>query len=304
MADHVLITGGSGMIGRHLIPLLEDQGYEVGILSRKSNVHGPVKSWAWDINKNSIDPESISFADHIIHLAGVNTGEKKWSAARKKEIMDSRVKTAELLYNQISATGKKLKTFISASGSTFYGWNTGSILVNEDRNKPGDDFLAVVTKEWESSANKIKSLGIRTVIFRNGPVLSLDGVFLKKIIPVVKSGLAAGIGNGDQYISWIHINDLCRLFIFALKEDSLEGTFNAVSPAPVTNKELMKAIANAMHKPFFLPNVPAFIMRLMYGEMSSMILGSNRVSSEKIEARGFTFEHKNINEALNDLLKK
>ncbi len=304
MADNVLITGGTGMIGKYLSELLVREGYEVGILTREKISRPHFKSWTWDIDKGFLDPEALQFADHIIHLAGANIAGKKWTATRKKEILDSRVKTAELLYNNISRSPNKVKSFISSSGSTYYGWNTGSILMDESRNKPGDDFLATVTREWEASALRIGSLGIRTVILRNGVVLWSEGGFLKKIIPVVNAGLGAGLGKGDQYISWIHIKDLSRIILSAIRNSDLKGIYNAVSPEPVTNKEMMKAIASTLHKPFFLPNVPAFVIRMVFGEMSSTVLGSNRVSGVKIESAGFNFEFKNINEALNDLLKK
>ena len=301
MAERILVTGGTGMIGRHLTELLQREGYEVGILSRSDKPDKNIRIWKWDINNGNIDQEALEFADHIVHLAGTNISEKSWSKERKKEILDSRVKPAQLLFRKIKETGASVKSFISASGTSYYGWNTGSILMDEERKKPGDDFLAVVVKEWESASQEFSSKGIRTVILRNGPVLSLDGAFLKKILPVVKLGLAAGVGNGEQYVSWIHIEDLCRIILMAIKDSSMEGIFNAVAPQPVTNKEMMKSIAESIHKPFFMPNVPAFVIRLMYGEMSSMVLGSSRVSSAKIESRGFSFKYREIREALNNL---
>jgi uncharacterized protein len=301
MAERILITGGSGMIGRHLMPLLIKEGFEVGILSRKEVFNNDVKTWKWDIDKGIIDEEALQFADHIIHLAGANLSERKWSKARKKIILDSRVKSTQLLIRKLSESGRSLKSFISASGTSYYGWNTGSIIMDEDRKKPGDDFLAVVVKEWEAAVQEAGKYGIRTVILRNGPVISHDGAFLQKIMPVVKLGLAAGIGTGEQYISWIHIRDLCGIILMAINDTSIQGIFNAVAPGPVTNMEMMKAIAKSNHKPFFLPNVPAFIIRLLYGEMSSTVLGSSRVSSSRIESMGFEFRYRNINEALNSL---
>lgn len=301
MAERILITGGTGMIGRYLTKLLLKEGFEVGILSRHELNDKNVKCWKWDIDDEIVDDEALNFADHIVHLAGANLSEKNWSKERKKEILESRVKPAQLLFRKIRETGKSYQSFISASGISYYGWNTGTILMDEDRKKPGDDFLAVVVKEWEAAVQQFSSIGIRTVILRNGPVLSHDGAFLKKIVPLVKLGLAAGVGNGEQYISWIHFEDVCRIILKSIQDPAMEGVFNTVAPEPVTNIEMMKAIAASMHKPFLLPNVPAFIIRLMYGEMSSMVLGSSRVSSAKIESKGFEFKYRAINEALTNL---
>ncbi|HLF36098.1 MAG TPA: TIGR01777 family oxidoreductase [Cyclobacteriaceae bacterium] len=302
MAERVLITGGTGMIGGHLKELLHKEGYITEILSRKTKQEDLPNSWHWDIDKGELDIESIRQADHIIHLCGAGLARSKWTAGRKKEILDSRVKSTNLLLKALSENRHNVKTIISASAIGYYGWNTGSIMMDEERKKPGDDFLAVVVRDWEASSLKFSGLGIRTVILRNGQVLSLDGGMVKKLILPVKFWMGAPFGNGEQYISWIHIEDLCRIILKAIKDESFKGVYNAVAPGPVTNKEFIKIFSRCLNKSAFLPGIPPFLLKLFLGEMASMILGGNKVSSEKIESAGYSFKFRNINDALKDLL--
>jgi hypothetical protein len=302
MAERVLITGGSGMIGSCLKDLLNKEGYIAGILTRKTKHEALPNSWHWDIDKGELDIESIRQANHIIHLAGAGLAEKKWTAKRKKEILESRVKSTSLLLKALSENRHNVKTVISASAIGYYGWNTGSIMMDEERKKPGDDFLAVVVRDWEASSMKFSGLGLRTVILRNGPVLSLKGGMVKKLMLPVKFWMGAPFGNGEQYISWIHIDDLCRIIFTAIKNESIKGVYNAVAPVPVTNKEFIRTFARCLNKPAFLPGIPPFLLKLFLGEMASMILGGNKVSSEKIESAGYSFKFRNINDALKDLL--
>ena len=198
---------------------------------------------------------------------------------------------------------KRPKSFISASAIGVYGHNTGGILLDEDRVKPGDDFLATVTREWEEEVNKISELGVRVVILRIGLVLSYFGGAVPKFLKLSNLGLSAPVGNGQQYISWIHLDDLIDMIKYCIEYPRVKGTFNAVAPNPVTNKEFMKSMARVLGKPSFLPPVPGFMLKMILGEKASMILGGNNVSSKKIIDAGYDFKFDKIDDALYNILK-
>jgi uncharacterized protein (TIGR01777 family) len=304
MNRKVLITGGSGFIGKQITNLLQRNGYSVSILSRRGGNFGNLETFKWDPDAGTIDVSAFEDLFGIIHLAGASIADKKWSRQRKKEIMDSRVKSASLIFRSLEELDEKdrPKVFISASGIGYYGYDTGSILVDEASN-PGDDFLATVCKEWELAADTFKELYIRVVKFRIGLVMSNAGGALPVMMRPVKFGVGAGLGRGDQYMSWIHIEDLARMFLKGLEDDDMDGNYNAVAPNPVTNKELMRTIAKELNKPFFLPNVPSFALKMVMGEMASMVTGGNKVSSDKIATTGFEFNFRKLEIALENLLK-
>ncbi len=291
---NILITGGSGLIGGQITSLLEQKGFEVAWLSRSKQ---PQKSFIWDVEKMSIDQESIEWADAIIHLAGAGVADKRWTEERKKVILESRTKSTQLLYNAISKAKSKPNTFVSASAIGYYGMSTGTALVDENTS-PGSDFLAEVVKAWEREVKKMEELHLRTVILRIGIVLDEDGGALAEML---KPPVAAPLGSGDQWMSWIHIHDLARIFVFAIEKTTLQGTFNAVAPNPSTNYQVTKLAANAKGKPFVGIGVPGFVLKLVLGEMAQMVLGGNRVSSQKIQKAGFEFEYTNLDQAVKDI---
>lgn len=303
MSETVCITGGTGMIGSFLSNSLKENDYHISLLSRSIKKKEGVSFYSWDINNQKIDIAAIKNATHIIHLAGAGVAEKRWSDERKKELRDSRTKSTQLLFKTIQGLKAKPKTIISASAIGAYGHDTGGVLVDEERIKPVDDFLATLTRDWEEEVRKFTQIGIRTVIFRIGVVLSQEGGALPRMILPVKYGIGSPLGTGEQYISWIHINDLIRMMVYAIENERVSGIYNAVAPHPLTNKEFMKEIATVLKKPMFLPNIPGFILRLALGEMASIVIGGNRVSSRKIETSGFKFKYKYLSEALRDLLK-
>ncbi|TFV95943.1 TIGR01777 family protein [Algoriphagus kandeliae] len=294
---NILITGGSGLIGRRITQLLEKKGMEVAWLSRSSQGR---KSFQWDISKQELDPEAMEWADAVIHLAGAGVAEKRWTPERKREILDSRVKSTQLLYSAIERAENKPTTFISASAVGYYGFNTGAALVDE--NSPaGHDFLAEVVVAWEQEVKKIENLNLRTVLLRIGIVLDAEGGALGEML---KPPVAAPLGNGDQWMSWIHIEDLARMFVFALEKTTLQGVYNAVGPHPATNQLLTLEAARAKGKPYLGIGVPGFLLKLVLGEMAAMVLGGNRVSSQKIQKAGFDFEFEDLREALKDLFSR
>ncbi|WP_018477062.1 TIGR01777 family oxidoreductase [Pontibacter roseus] len=301
MPGKILITGGSGLIGTRLSEMLIDQGYEVAHLSRKPGKSSHYKSFRWDIGESYLDDSAVTYADYIIHLAGAGLADQKWTNERKKEIVRSRVESTKLLISSLQRTEHHVKGFISASGVGIYG-DAGDQLMSEESTY-GDDFLAEVCKAWEGAVWPVKDLGIRTVIFRTGIALSDQGGALPQLARPVKLMAGAPLGSGKQYMSWIHMDDLCRLYIRAIEDTQFEGVYNAVAPHPVTNAEFTKQLAGAMHRPLMLPKVPSFAINLMMGEMSDVVLTGQRVSANKVLQTGFTFEYNYLEEALESFYK-
>jgi uncharacterized protein (TIGR01777 family) len=291
---NILITGGSGLVGKAITQTLEKKGYQVAWLSRSSQNK---KSFLWDVEKQEIDQNAIEWSDAIIHLAGSGVAEKRWTSERKKDILKSRTESTQLLWKAIQKATKKPEAFISASAVGFYGFDTGETLKREDA-QPGNDFLAEVVVAWEMEVEKIEALGVRTAILRIGIVLDKIGGALSEIL---KPPVAAPLGSGDQWMSWIHIQDLAKLFVFALENPEMKGKFNAVAPNPVKNKKLTRDAAKAKGKAFLGIGVPDFVIKLILGEMGAMVLGGNRVSAEKTLETNFQFEFPSLDLALKDL---
>lgn len=303
MSKTVLITGGTGSIGRRLTQLLRQQGFQVSLLSRSDKQLPDVTVYQWDIKKGTIDPKAITTADYIVHLAGEGIADSRWTDERKDEILGSRLQSTELLAKALSENKNNVKAFIGASAIGYYGGDTDDRPLNET-SPAGTDFLAQVVRAWERSEDRVAALGIRTVKFRIGVVLMTDGGALPKLAQPVRLGAGAPIGSGQQYISWIHVDDLCQLFCAALMDESWQGVYNAVAPNPVTNETLTRTIANVLHRPMLLPNVPTFAIKLLYGEMAIVVTGGNYVLNKRIaDETSFTYTFSNLTNALEDLLK-
>ena len=301
----VLITGGTGLIGQHLSRLLIKKGYEIALLSRSRNKskETEIPTYYWDVDKNKIDQEAINSCDHIIHLAGVNIGEKRWTNRRKQQILDSRIQSANLIFNNLKNQDTRLKTFISASAIGYYGSITSDkIFVETD--SPADDFLGNICNQWEQSADRFSSLGIRVVKVRTGIVLSEKGGVLSRFNIPARLGLGSAIGTGRQFLPWIHIDDLCNLYLSAIENPDMNGPYNAVAPEHITNKEFARKISGILKKPFWFPNIPTFLIRIVFGEMSVMLLNGSRVAPKKIEATGYKFQFPSIDNTLKSLLIK
>jgi uncharacterized protein len=304
MNKKILITGGSGIIGSALTRTLLNEGYEVAHLSRTVRPLPGVSVYRWNIDEGYLDPGALRGTEAIVHLAGAGVADKPWTDFRKKELYASRVESASLLHKALADHPHQVKTLVSASGSGIYGADTGDALMEEDAPVPGDDFLARLCAAWEASVGPITELGIRTVILRIGPVLSRSGGFLEKMSAPVRLGAGAALGSGLQYISWIHLDDLLAMMLFAIRNPAMEGVCNAVAPQPVSNLEMTRAIARALHRPLLLPRVPAFALRLVLGEMASMVLGGNRLSARRALGAGFRFRFEDIDSALQDIYGK
>jgi uncharacterized protein (TIGR01777 family) len=304
MHSKVLITGGSGLVGSRLSERLVEQGNEVVHLSRFKNLASTFKTYSWDVNQGYIEEGAFKDVTHIIHLAGAGIAEKRWSAKRKQILTSSRVDSAKLIYNHLSSHDYKVAAFISASAIGIYGFDTGGVLQTEDRIQLGDDFLATLTKKWELAADQFDELGIRVIKLRFGHVLTQSGGLMGKLLPLAQLGLSSPFGNGEQYMSWIHIEDLVEIILTAIKHQDIKGVYNAVAPNPVTNKDFLKELSTVLNKPYFLPPTPKFVLKMILGELSSAITGGNKVSSAKIEQAGFKFQFTKLNEALSNLLRK
>lgn len=301
MKEVVLITGANGLIAKELAKKIGNE-YDVRFLTRKKR---QPNEYEWDLKKGTIDESALENVSHIVHLAGANISEKRWTAERKKELISSRVDSASILRNTLRKKEIKLKSFISASGINYYGTKTTEKIYSEN-DSPGHDFLSEVVVLWECAADHFKeqNLADRVVKIRTAVVLSEKEGALKKMLPPIQYGIGSALGSGKQYMPWIHIEDICSIYEFALKHPTLHGAYNAVSPQHATNAELTQKIAEVMNKPLFMPNVPAFVLKMLFGELAIAILEGSRASSQKIQDTGFQFKFPDLHESLIDLLKK
>ena len=306
----VLITGGTGLVGTAVKTLLEGKGYEVILVSRsKMAVKGQAH---WDIDAGTIDSKAIAAADYIIHLAGAGVADKRWSTARKQEILDSRTKSSALLVKALHETPNKVKAVISASAIGWYGpdQNNGDNhiaargFIETDPSYP--DFLGTTCAAWEASIAPVTSnepgLQKRLVCLRTGIVLSKQGGALKEFLKPLAVRMAAVLGNGKQMISWIDVRDLAKMFVYAIEQENLSGSYNAVAPSPVSNKTLTQTLAKVLYGKFYITTyVPSFILKIMLGEMSIEVLKSTTVSAQKIQNAGFVFDYPEITKSLSSL---
>ena len=298
---NVLITGGSGLVGKHLTQILEENKSEVSWIGRPKKVRPYHQKYNWNVENGSIDKGWLQCTDTIIHLAGAGVADHNWTDSYKKEIYESRIKSTKLLHDTLANNEHSVKTLVCASAIGIYGNNC---VESTDETFPAQtNFLAKVCDDWEKEAYKFELLGIRAVIIRVGIVLAKEGGFVKAVAAPAKWGLGAAFGNGKMMTSWIHINDLCGIFMKAGNDTNMKGAFNAVAPNPVSNKAITKAICKALHRPLILPNVPSLMLKLGLGEMASMILANQNISSKKIEKTGFVFRFNQVEEAITDVIK-
>ncbi|MBP6618716.1 MAG: TIGR01777 family oxidoreductase [Leadbetterella sp.] len=292
----VLITGGSGLIGKALTKRLLAEGHQVNILTRKITNKSAAKEFVW--SGQSIDIKAFENVEVLVHLAGAGIADKKWTAERKQEIIDSRVESLELISQKY--TGTSLKAIIGGSAIGYYGGDSGETENNE--NSPhGKDFMAECCVKWEKAEEDFaKKLNLRLVKVRTGVVLdSTDGA-LPQIIRPIKYYAGTALGSGRQWMSWIHIDDIVEIFYQAIVNKQIKGTINGVSPNPVRNQDFTKLAAEVMDRKLLLPNAPAFILKMILGEMSVVVLGSSRVYNKQTLPFGFKYEY--LENALRNLL--
>lgn len=292
---NILITGGTGLVGRRLTELLSAKKHEIRILSRNPSAKNEFK---WEVANNYIDEKALQGLDYIIHLAGAGIADQRWSKERKKTIIDSRVATANLIFLKIKELKIPLKGFITASGSNFYGAKTVDTIYKET-DPAGNDFLGDVCLQWEKAAHQFETLKIPVNILRTGIVLSKNGGALEKM----RTPIVSPLGSGKQYLSWIHIDDLCLMYLHAI-EQKVSGVYNAVAPEHHTSTSFSKILAKSIQRPFLPIRVPGFLLKLVFGELAVILLEGSRLSSTKIVSDGFQFQYKTLNDAFSNLFQK
>jgi hypothetical protein len=291
------------LIGRYLTASLREKGFLVSHLSRRPAKGEMVKSFVWDPEKKSVDPEAFRGIDFIVHLAGANIGEKRWTENRKREILESRVGSARFLFETIQSLEISLKGFISASASGIYGSETSEKIFSET-DPAAHDFLGNVCRSWEESADLFGNAAIRTVKIRTGVVLEKSDSALAKLMMPGKFGFLVQTGSGLQYMPWIHIKDLCDIYVKAIEDQLMTGAYNAVAPQHVTHKYFMNVLGKVMKKPVLPFPVPDFVLRTILGEMSDVVLKGSRVSDEKLLRSGYKFSFDSLEDALSDVLSR
>ncbi|MFN5478262.1 MAG: TIGR01777 family oxidoreductase [Sphingobacteriales bacterium] len=312
----VLITGGTGMIGTALSKILADNGFNVIIVSRNpletAAKHdykarelyfrdtGKVYYSRWDIDKQYIDPAALAEADYIVHLAGAGVAEKRWTESRKREILESRVRSSEFIVKALKENPNKVRAVVSSSAIGWYGADNGKPFVETDPHS--HDFLGETCSAWEKSISGVTELGKRLVILRTGIVMSNEGGALAEFRKPMRTGVATILGSGNQVISWIHVEDLCRLYMHAIDEKEMSGVYNAVAPNPATNRELTNILAqHVTNGRAITMKVPEFALKLALGEMSMEVLKSATVSSAKVQSTGFQFIYPRLERAIESL---
>ena len=298
----VLITGGTGLIGQRLSHLLNEYGYKAIHLSRRKNPKAVYPTYTWDIEKQTIDLAALKQADYIVHLAGAGIADKRWTEKQKQLIINSRTQSTQLLQKTLQTHNIKPKAIIAASAIGYYG-NRADELLTETAGQ-GKGFAAEVVEKWETAVQSFNTLAIRTCIFRVGIVLSTKGGALSQMLPSYKVRIGAYFGKGHQYYSWIHIDDLCKLFIKGIEEKEMEGIYNAVAPNPVTNKTLAESISTALNQRSLIMSVPSFALKFLMGEMVELVLNGAKVSAEKVLKTDFYFDFETVIPALEDLVKR
>lgn len=299
----ILISGGTGLVGKALAKHLISQGHEVRILSRNPKSSPQLKSFYWNVDKNEIDENAFYGVEYIVHLAGSGIADKRWTKSRKQNIIDSRVNSMKLITSIVKKKNISLKSFVGASAIGIYGMITSEkVFTESDTGK--DDFLTQSCAHWENSYHQIQTFSKKSSIIRIGVVLSKDGGALKRLLPLFQLGLGSAIGSGKQYMPWIHIDDLVSVFYEALFNPNYCGTYNAVSSEETTSNSFSKQLAKSLSKPFFLPNIPAFVLKLVFGEMANILLEGSRVSNQNLLKVGFQFKYPNLSEALEEIVSE
>jgi uncharacterized protein (TIGR01777 family) len=299
----MLISGGTGLVGKALTKRLITEGHEVRILSRNPQSSSQLKSFYWNVEKNEIDEKAFEGVEHIVHLAGSGIADKRWTNARKQDIIDSRVNSMKLITEVIKKKNIQLKSFVGASAIGIYGMITSDKIFSET-DKGQNDFLTQSCTQWENSYQQIQTLSAKNCIIRIGVVLSRNGGALKRLLPLFQLGLGSAVGSGKQYMPWIHIDDLVSVFYKALFNGNYSGIYNAVSSEETTSNTFSKQLAKSLSKSFFLPHVPAFALKLVFGEMANVLLEGSRVSNQKLVDTGFQFKYQTLSEALKEIVSK
>lgn len=302
----IIVTGATGLIGKRLVDVLIQNNYDVIVFSRyvekaKSMFPKVKELIEWDYRKPEQWKHKLENSYAVIHLAGINLFVKRWNVEFKNSILESRKISTKNLIDGIILCKNKPKVFISASGVGYYGDCGDNLLIEESAN--GNDFLAKVCKVWEDESRKVEALGVRSVQIRTGLVLSNEDGALKQMLPAFKMFFGGPLGNGKQWSSWIHIDDIVEIYLHALENESISGPINAVSPNPITMNEFAKTLGRVLNRPSLFP-VPKIILKLIVGEAAEVVTASQRVMPEKLKQSGFKFKFDQLENALGNLLNK
>jgi uncharacterized protein (TIGR01777 family) len=298
----ILITGGSGLIGTALTRTLLDTGHTVRHLSRTASFHNGVEAYAWNIERGTMDERALEHVEHIVHLAGAGIADKRWTDARVKTLIDSRSVSARLLLDRVRSNNTAIKSFVSAAGINYYGAGTTDH-IHTETDPPGMDTIARISIAWEEAVDEWASY-CRVVKLRTPIVLAPNGGALQKLAELVRWGIGSPLGTGAQWVPWIHMNDLVRIYEQALFREHMDGAYNVNTGNDVTNADLMRTIAQVLRKAYFLPNVPGLFLKLYLGELSSVLLEGSRASNTRLMETKFMFEFPTLKEALIDLLDR
>ncbi len=298
----VLITGGTGLIGTALTHALQNAGHQVNLLSRTASTAGDnVKRFRWSVQQGMLDPAAWHDVEHVVHLAGAGIADKRWSKARVDELITSRAASSRLLLRSATEQGVRLKSFVSAAGINYYGAVTSDhVFVETDA--PGTDTIGRISREWEAAVDEWAT-NCRVVKLRTPIVLSRTGGALAKLAAPVRFGLGAALGSGNQWMPWVHLDDLVSAYMKALFDDRYNGAYNVNSGNDVTNAAFMRTTARVLHRPYVLPAVPGFVLKLALGELSSILLEGSRASNQRLLNTGFRFKYPELEAALHDLLR-
>jgi uncharacterized protein (TIGR01777 family) len=296
----ILIGGGSGLIGSRLTTLLTQKGYQVRHLGRKAK-DGTVKTFEWDIHKQTIDERAFEGVTAVINLAGANIDGQRWTKAYKRELAVSRTGSTKLIVDFLNRKTHNIKNFISGSAIGYYGFGSDTQWFRET-DPPGNDFLAQLVAAWEGEASKLKNEKVTLAIVRTGIAFAPKGGALEAMTRPIRLFAGSPLGSGKQIVSWVHVDDLCRIFIHIL-ENNLSGPFNGVARDPASNERITRAIAKHLHKPLLLPNIPEFVLKIILGEMSESVVNGSKVSSDKIQSNGFEFQFPTLESTLDNTLK-
>ncbi|MCZ2102052.1 MAG: TIGR01777 family oxidoreductase [Chitinophagales bacterium] len=295
----ILIAGGTGFVGTHLAVHLARNGYVVHVLSRNKGLQSTseIRHFHWDIEKRYVDPHALEGVDTIINLSGANISQKRWTTQRKQTILDSRIQPLDLLLDYVLTHHIDVRTIISSSATGYYGACTSDMILTEKSLK-GTDFLAEVCGAWENHAMKFADQKIKTIILRKGVIIGKGGGIYDKMTPMARLGVNVAVGSGKQYLPWMDIRDLVRLYDWLIKSETISGIFNTVAPENITMNDFSETLLKSFGKKNYLPNVPAFLIKLLYGQMSGMLLNGTRISAEKLLDAGFVFEYDTIEKSL------
>ncbi len=302
MSETVLIAGGTGLIGQGLCEALFERGYSVKLLGRTKKDLPNLKTYVWDPSKSNIDLDAFEGTDYVINLAGANVGEGRWTERRKKELLESRIMSTQLLISSILTNHFPIKKFIQASAIGYYGFSDVDVEFKET-DQPGNDFLAELTNQWEAATKALDETNIK-LILRIGVVLSDKGGALPTMSKPIKMFAGTSLGSGKQIVPWIHVEDLISIFMKGISDPSFTGVYNAVAPNPVTNKQLTQLIGQALKRPIWPIPAPSFFLKLILGEQAQIVLKGNKISNQKLLGTGFKFQFSTAENVLNQLIKK